>query len=203
MPALFVERGYGQVEANRLTGITFGNLESQAPAYEDNTKVASAAVPISMLENGMFLCVIPDTKGYAGAAMGRVAVLPGNAPATAVPMLVYSEKKLYDEREGYCDFVDRAADKVDGLLFPRLVGLTPDVCVFTTNTLNENPYDETSLNKPVVGDVFYVGDDGYLTKTAGTNEVYQFEVCKVYTMPDGQTGLKFQCKKFVDTGSSL
>lgn len=199
MSALFVERGYGQVEANRLTGIITGDLESQAPAYEDNTKAANAAVPISELENGMFLCVIPDKKGYAGASMGRVAVLPGNAPATAVPKLVYSEKKMYDEREGYCDFVDRASNKVDGLLYPRLVGLTPDTCVFTTNTINNAKYEDGALTNPAVGDIFYVGDDGYLTKIAATNTVYQFCVDKVYTMPDGQTGLKFQCQRFVDT----
>ena len=37
MPATFVktEGKYGQVEANRLSGITFGYIEAQAPAYED------------------------------------------------------------------------------------------------------------------------------------------------------------------------
>lgn len=35
MPAKYVQRGYGQVEPNRLSGITFGNIEAQAPAYED------------------------------------------------------------------------------------------------------------------------------------------------------------------------
>lgn len=182
MPAKYVQRGYGQVEPNRLSGITFGNIEAQAPAYED----VGAATPIAELENGMFLCVIPDTSETS--PLGRIAVLPGVAPATAVPYLVFSEKKMYDERMGYCDYVDRAADKVDGLLYPRLVGLTVDSCVWTTNTINEDP---DSLN---VGDILYVGDDGYASKTAGTNTVYQFEVVRKYTMPDGQPAVKVMAK---------
>lgn len=182
MPAKYVQRGYGQVEPNRLSGITFGNIEAQAPAYQDK----DAATPIAELENGMFLCVIPDTSETS--PLGRIAVLPGVAPATAAPYLVFSEKKMYDERMGYCDYVDKAADKVDGLLFPRLVGITADSCVWTTNTINEDP---DSLK---VGDVLYVGDDGYLSKTAGTNTVYQFEVVRKYTMPDGQPAVKVQAK---------
>jgi hypothetical protein len=180
MAAQFVHKqgAYGQVEANRLTGITFGNIEAQAPAYED----AAATTPIAQLENGQFLCVIADTSETS--PMGRIAVLPGEAPATAKPFLVYSEKKIYDERHGYSDFVDKADSKVDGLLYPRLIGITPDTDVYTTNTIEE---PEGSLS---VGDILFVGDDGYLSKTAGTNEVYQFTVTKVYTMPDGQPGVK-------------
>ena len=182
MPAKFVQRGYGQVEPNRLSGITFGNIAAQAPAYED----AAAATPIAELENGMFLCVIYDQSETS--PLGRIAVLPGAAPATAAPYLVFSEKKMYDERMGYCDFVDKAADKVDGLLYPRLVGITPDSCIFTTNTINE------AADSLALGDVLYVGDDGYLSKTAGTNTTYQFEVVRVYTMPDGQPAVKVQAK---------
>lgn len=182
MPAKYVQRGYGQVEANRLTGITFGHIESQAPAYED----AAAATPIAELENGMFLCVIPDTAGVS--PLGRIAVLPGAAPATAVPMLVFSEKKRYDERMGYCDYVDKAEDKVDGTLYPRLVGITADTCVWTTNTINEDP---DSLE---VGDILFVGDDGYLAKAAGTNTHFQFEVVRKYTMPDNQPAVKLMAK---------
>jgi len=180
MPATFVEKGYGQVEANRLSGITFGNIEAQAPAFQDTL----GTLPITELENGQFLCVIADTNTPEVSPLGRIAVLPGVAPATAKPYLVYSEKKIYDERLGYSDFVDKADDKVDGRLYPRLIGITPDSCVFTTNTIDE---PQASL---VLGDILYVGDNGYLSKTAQTNTSYKFEVCKVYTMPDGQTGVK-------------
>ena len=186
MAAKFVSKAgkYGQVEANRLTGIVDGIMESQAPAFTD----AEATTPIAELENGMFLCVIADNDG-THSPMGRIAVLPGEAPATSVPYLVYSEKKLYDERLGYSDFVDKASTKVDGKLYPRLVGLTPDSDVYTTNTINET---SGSLAQ---GDVLYIGDDGYLTKTAGTNTTYQFVVTKVYTMPDGQPGVKLMAQR--------
>lgn len=190
MPALFVERGYGQVEANRLSGITFGHIEAQAPAYE---AAAAASDPIAELENGMFLCIVPNTNDLPGATMGRIAVLPGDADETAMPYLVYSEKKLYDERQGYSDFVDKAADKVDGLLYPKLIGLVPDSDVYTTNTLNVAKYDPEAATKSIeVGDILYVGDDGYLTKTAATNKAIAFQVIKVYTMADNQTGVKVQ-----------
>lgn len=182
MPAQFVTKGYGQVEPNRLSGITFGNIEAQAPAYED----AAATTPIEELENGMFLCVIPDTTETS--PMGRIAVFPGEAPETSAPYLVFSEKKIYDERMGYSDFVDKAADKVDGLLYPRLVGITPDSCVFTTNTINE------AAESLVVGDVLKIGDDGYMSKAGGKNTMYQFEVVRVYTLPDGQPAVKVQAK---------
>jgi len=187
MAATYVTKtgAFGQVEPNRLSGITFGNIEAQAPAYVD----AAATEPIELLENGQFLCVIADASETS--PMGRIAVLPGEAPATSKPYLVYSEKKLYDERAGYSDFVDKAADKVDGLLYPRLIGITPDSCVFTTNTIME---EADSLS---VGDILYVGDDGYLSATAGTNTSYQFEVVKVYTMPDGQPGVKLMAQVYV------
>lgn len=183
MSALYVERGWGQVEPNRLTGITFGNLESQAPAYES---LDAKAAPIATLENGMFLCIGPNINELAGAPMGRVAILPGAATENEMPYLVFSERKQYDEREGYCDFVDKAEDKVDGLLYPRLVGITPDSCVYTTNTINE------AKGSLAVGDLLYVGDDGYLSKTPATNTRICFQVTKVYTMPDNQPGVKLQ-----------
>jgi len=184
MAAKFVSKAgkYGQVEPNKLSGITFANNIAQAPAYLDET--ATDAIP--ELENGMFLKVIADTT--EGSPMGYIAVLPGAAPATAKPYLVFSEKKIYDERHGYSDFVARAAEFVDGLIYPRLIGITPDSDLYTTNTINEDP------GSLAVGDVLYVGDDGYLSKAQETDAVLQFVVVKVYTMPDGQEGVKLMSK---------
>lgn len=183
-PAAFVERGWGQVEANRLTGLTFGNIEAQAPAYLE----ATAENPIPALQNGQFLCVIADAS--ENSPMGRIAVPPGEAPAASRPFLVYSEKKLYDERFGYSDFLDVAAEKVDGRLYPRLLGITPDTEIFTTNTINADPGSLT------VGTVLFINDEGYLDPAAGQNENYQFVVTKVYTMPDGQEGVKVMSQAF-------
>jgi hypothetical protein len=183
MAANFVTKGFGQVEPNRLVGIVTGYLESQAPAYTD----ASAATPIDQLENGQFLCVIADTTEVSPT--GRIAVLPGAAPETSKPYLVLSEKKIYDSRLGYSDFVDTAATKVDGLIIPRLVGLIPDSCVFTTNTINE------ASGTLTVNDILYVGNDGYLAKAKGKNTSYQFVVVKVYTLPDGQEAVKLMVQE--------
>ena len=55
--------------------------------------------------------------------------------------------------------------------------------IYTTNTIKE-----TTLN---VTDELVVGDDGYLTKTAGENAgTMKWRVVKKYTMPDGQQGVK-------------
>jgi len=55
--------------------------------------------------------------------------------------------------------------------------------IFTTNTVKEATL--------AVGNELVVGDDGYLTKTAGSNAgTMKWEVVKVYTMPDGQKGVK-------------
>lgn len=182
MPALFAGNSWGQVELNRSTGIVDAHMESQAPAFT----AADAVTPIPQLENGMFLCVIPDTVGVS--PMGRIACYPSAAPATAVPYMVYSERKQYDERESYSDFVDVAADKVDGILYPRLISMHPDSDVWTTNTINAAA---GSLN---VGTILYIGDDGYLATAKGTNTTYQFVVTKVYTMPDGKPGVKLMAQ---------
>lgn len=180
MAALYVKKGFGQVEANRLTGIVSGAIEAQSPAYQE----AAATNPIKTLENGMFLCLVHDPGNTSPT--GKIAVLPAQANADAVPMLVFSEHKT-PTGKGYSDFVMNADDTVDGRIIPRLVGLTPDACVFTTNTVAES-----SLAK---GDKLYVADDGYLKKAAGRNKTYQFTVLKVYTMPDGQPGVKLLCQK--------
>lgn len=187
MAALFVEKGYGQVEPNRLTAMVDANFESQAPAYNAPEATFEDLVPIPELENGMFLCLVADVSETS--PMGRIAVLPGAAPATARPYMVFSERKQYDEREGYSDFVDRAVDKVDGTLYPRLLGMNEDSDVFTTNTISAS--SGTVFN---VGDFLYVGDDGYLAATQGTNTCVMFEVVKVYTLPNGQPAVKLMSR---------
>jgi hypothetical protein len=52
--------------------------------------------------------------------------------------------------------------------------------IFTTNMVKES-----SL---AVGDLLKVGDDGILVK--GEDEKMQWQVVKVYTMPDHQRGVK-------------
>lgn len=177
----FVVNGYAQVEANRLTYMINGEMESQAPAYDP----AEADRKMKLIENGMFLCLMADGAGIS--PMGRIAVLPGGMMASDEPWMVYSEKKLYDEREGYVDWAADANKSVDGWIYPRLVKLHPGD-VYTTNCINEASV--------AVGTSLYIGDDGYLSATKGTNEVFMFVVDKVYTMPDGEPGVKLHVENF-------
>ena len=54
--------------------------------------------------------------------------------------------------------------------------------IFTTNTIKE-----TSL---ALGDLLTPGADGILAKSGANNADMQWQVVKVYTMPDGQKGVK-------------
>ena len=63
--------------------------------------------------------------------------------------------------------------------------------IFTTNTIKQ------ALTKSDEGKVLYIGAaDGYLTKTPNTGDnadaanAMQWQIVKVYTMPDGQPGAK-------------
>ncbi len=187
MAATYVQKGYGQVEPNRLTAMIDGHFESQAPAYTD----ATLSDPIAELENGMFLCAIADTVGVS--PMGRALVLPGAAPANSPAQLVFSERKVYDERHTNVDFVDKASDKIDGVLYPRTFQMTLDNDTFTTNTIS------AVADSLVLGDILYIGDDGYLSETKGINTSMEGVVVKVYTMPSGQPGVKVLMRPYTAT----
>lgn len=183
----YVVNGYAQVEANRLTYMVNGEMESQAPAVDYTT-----GNPIPMLENGMFLilsAVTALTPAAAAAAcpFGRMAILPGEGDAADEAWMVYSEKKIYDERGGYVDWAALSSESVDTWIYPRLVKIHPGDA-YTTNCINELA---VALN-----DILYVGDDGYLTKTAGKNTSLCFKVTKVYTMPNGDPGVQLVAENY-------
>lgn len=172
----YVQEGYAQVEPNRLTAMVNGEMESQAPAIKGD----GSGKGIELLENGMFLCIVADGAGVS--PMGRIAVLPGGAGATDEAYLVFNERKVYDEREMARDYAMVADKFIDGLPFPRLFKITAGD-VFTTNCIADDVV-------PAVGIPLYVGDDGYLTATPATNTSVRFLITKVYTMPDGEPGVK-------------
>lgn len=181
--ATFVTRGYGQVEPNHLSAQRTGQIYAQLPANKS----------IEVLENGQF--------AKYDYATGEV-----NFTGKGEWMLVYNEVKVYDARETDEDFamiktnydarvyspVGQTGDKLtygkempDGTkMVPRLLK-TNIGDIFTTNTVKE-----TSLD---VNEELIVGDDGYLTKTPGTNAGdMKFLVVKVYTLADGQAAVKLQ-----------
>lgn len=205
--ALFVERGYGQVEPNHLSAQRTGQIYAQLPAKGD----------IDVLENGQFV-----KYNYKDG----VVDFAGNGEW----MLVFNEVKVYYDHQGVHDFamiktnyngrvyspVDadsrttgysrnyegfaQAGVAVDGTNKPFEVetftgakmmpeGSTMVPRVFKTNVGDIFTTNTIALESVEIGDVLAPGADGYLT-TAGEDATMKWEVVKVYTMPDRQKGVK-------------
>lgn len=190
MAAITLKRkGYGQVEPNHLSGIVTGQIYAQLPA-----KTTSTA--ITQLEQGQFV-----KYDYA---TGEV-----NFTGDGEWLLVYNEEKLYDERyQMHKDFVYKVGDFSDNKMYPRLIK-TNVQDIYTTNTLeaNTSATAETTGVSVDLGYYLEIGETGFLTvvknsgtpvttlanaKTYATDASMLWKVVKVYTMPDGQQGIKIQ-----------
>jgi len=159
--------GYGQVEPNHLSAQGNRQIYAQLPADEN----------IELLENGQYV-------KYDYAA-GKVA-FTGNG---AEYMLVYNEEKLYDERkQSHKDFAMKKDDYVGGIMTPR-VFKTNIGDIYTTNCIGDGTAEITLE----VGDKLVVdATNGYLKKDNTASEGMIWQVAKLYTMPDGQNGVKIQ-----------
>lgn len=177
--------GYGQVEPNHLSGIVTGQILAQLPV--DTGDMGTT------IENGRF--------AKYDYATGKV-----NTSGKGEWMLIYNEQKLYDERkQSLKDFAMVAKNYVPGRydmkdttsatggeIYPRLIS-TVLGDIFTTNCFGKNtigPDEKITGEALDVNDFVKVGSDGYLTKGAEEDEAPLFQVVKVYTMPDGQDGVK-------------
>ena len=180
--AAFVERGYGQVEPNHLSAQRTGQIYAQLPAAED----------ITILENGQFV-----KYNYAAG------VVNVDANAGGEWMLVYNEVKVYDEKAqqdhdfamikgNYHAHVYAPVDyenlnNGEGRQMVPNTTMVPRVFktnvgdIFTTNTV--------AAASLAVGNKLAPNEDGYLAVTEATTGML-WEVVKVYTMPDGQRGVK-------------
>lgn len=210
--ALYVERGYGQVEPNHLSAQRTGQIYAQLPA--------DAAIKV--LENGQFV-----KYDYAKGLV--------NLTGKGEWMLVFNEVKVYHDYEGDADFamikenygakiyspIDAASLKTgqardyssittpadqyipDSTTAPFGVAtytgpkempagttMVPRVFktnigdIFTTNTIAE-------AGALALEDILTVGEDGYLKKNAAAEAgEMQWQVCKVYTLPDRQKAVK-------------
>lgn len=205
--ATYVKRGYGQVEPNHLSAQRTGQIYAQLPAAE----------AIEVLENGQFVKydyrngevnftgagewmlvfnpvkVYRDYQGDADFAMKKAdyaarvyspvagtKVINGvNYEGTVAPADPYEVDSTAApmSRE-----VSTGVAEMKGTMVPR-VFKTNIGDIFTTNTVNEETL--------ALGDELVVGDDGYLTKTAGTNAgEMKWQVVKVYTLADRQPAVK-------------
>lgn len=170
--ANIARKGFGQVEPNHLSAQQTGQIYAQLPA----------STAFSILENGMFL-----KYDYENGEC--------NLTGDGEWMLVMNEIKLYDTMKfRYKDYAMKAADFMDNQIVPRLLK-TNVGDLFTTNTFGAN----TSDSAEVAGIALDVGDKvtvnpatGYLTLATTANTEFLWNVVKVYTMPDGQPGVKLQ-----------
>jgi len=186
-------KGYGQVEPNHLSGIVTGQIYAQLPTDTTRTVAANGTVTwtgITQLEQGQFA-----KYDYAD---GKV-----HFTGDGEFMLVYNEEKLYDERkQSHKDFVYKAEDFTDYKMYPRLIK-TNIGDIFTTNTFGANTSDtaETTGVEISEGNYLAPGTTGFLEVIKSGNTAASslsgitgmaWKVVKIYTMPDGQAGVKIQ-----------
>lgn len=206
--ALFVQRGYGQVEPNHLSAKWTGQIYAQLPADKD----------IEVLENGMFAKYDYKT--------GTV-----NFTGEGEWMLVYNEVKVYRDYQGDADFAMKKGDYDAKIFSPggKVKG-TAKAVNYNAAVKGADPYEVDSTAEPMnivqrerqtamadgtvmvprllktnVGDIFTTntialetvtegtylapGADGYLT-TAGDGATMKWLVAKVYDLADGQQAAK-------------
>lgn len=165
--------GFGQVEPNHLSAQGNRQIYAQLPLDSD----------IEILENGQFM-----KYDYANGKVG----LTGNV---AEYFLVLNEVKVYDERDSYKDFAMIKSNYVGGEIYPRLfktnIGdIYTTNCVGGANTSKDATYAGIDLE---VGNKLKVDTStGYLVKDNSVSTGMIWQVIKVYTMPDGQPGVKLQ-----------
>ena len=184
-------KGYGQVEPNHLSAQHNGQIYAQLPAQVTTTSgsgsgATSTTVKTAQLENGQFL-----KYDYAAGE--------ANTTGNVEWMLFYNEEKRYDERyPNHKDFAMLATDMTDGTIYPRLLK-TSVGDIFTTNTFRTvgnatvtGRDNEITIPDLTVGNYVTIDSDGWLKKADSKGESIAFQVVKVYTMPDGQFGVKLQ-----------
>lgn len=183
-------RGYGIVEPNHLSAQRTGQIYAQLPAKED----------ISLLENGQFV-----KYNYADGVV--------DFEGEGEWMLVFNEIKLYNGlRDNLKDFAmiknnytpgsdtitHQGLGPFKGQMVPR-VFKTNIGDIFTTNTFDLAATGKdavTSMGELAVGDIVApIKTTGYLTKDSDSgvtadSAAMKWQVVKIYTMPDGQPGVK-------------
>jgi hypothetical protein len=161
--------GFGQVEPNHLSAQRNGQIYASLPCNKD----------ITVLENGQFA-----KYDYAKNEV--------NFTGEGEWMLVMNEVKLYDDawRESYKDFALQASNFNGGVMAPRLFK-TMVGDIYTTNCLEKagsKGFTTVGTEEIEVGTELKINAEGFLSVN-GTSDIV-FQVVKVYTMPDGQQGVK-------------
>ena len=160
----YVERGFGQVEPNHLSAQRTSQIYAQLP------------MGVDMLENGQFAKYNYEAGVVDFAGEGEW-------------MLVYNAVKVYDEDEGDADYV-MVKPSIENAKAP-IVGVSTDIVprlfktnvgdIFTTNTIVDAAVEAGNILAPNAEGILTINEDAQGMK---------WQVVKVYTMPDGQKGVK-------------
>ena len=216
----FVEYGYGQVEPNLLSAQRTGQIYAQLPAVDtievlENGQFAKYNYADGVVDfegEGEWMLVFNEVKVYRDYQRDcDFAMVKGNYEAR-----VYSPiTGEVTDNEASVDWtsavaaadpyeIDSTADPMQGKIFegPALMynvdgqGARTNIKTMVPRLLKTNIGDIFTTNtikdaSVTLGATLVVGDDGYLTATAGDNAgTMKWQVVKVYTMPDGQKGAK-------------
>ena len=203
----YVTYGYGQIEPNHLSAQRTGQIYAQLPVDK----------AITLLENGQFVkydyatgCVNKSGKGEWMLVYNEVKTYYDNEPDCYFAMKaenynarVYAPNSTTGETARTVNYSTFAQEGIalDGTTDPMKIAVESGPIAFdTTKTgtmvprvfkTNVGDIFTTNTIKDAVleaGDVLKIDTDGYLN-TEGTGDM-AWEVVKVYTMPDGQKGVK-------------
>ena len=195
--ANFSRVGFGQVEPNHLSMQKTAEMKAQA----------AAEASVEILENGQFV----KYNAAKGTNFGQVKPAADFSPMSEWYM-VFNEVKLYDDfwRESYKDFAmirenytpGNATITHDGVgpfpgqMVPRIIKLNIGDS-YTTNCIgvgNTSGKKTVEYAKEIATEAILCPNKktGYLVLSTDedADTEYQLQVAKVYTMPDGQPGLK-------------
>ncbi len=173
MPEKIDRIGFGQVEPNHLSAQRTGQIYAQLPCDSS----------INILENGQFAKYNYKENKVSFDGDGEM-------------MLVFNEVKFYENRKHYKDYALIKSDYLGDVMVPRLFK-TNVGDIFTTNCFDTAATSADGETKGVselnIGDkVAPDAETGYLKKDGADTAEMQWQVVKIYTMPDGQKGVKLQ-----------
>lgn len=167
---LIKRKGFGQLEPNHLSAQRNGQVYAQLKAKSN----------ITQLEQGQFV-----KYDYNNGEVNLTG--PGEW------MLVFNEIENYGilPFEQDSDFALQSKNFDNGEITPRVLK-TMIGDILTTNTIGaaNTQFDETAGVELVKGDYVAPSATGFLDKVAGATGEMVWQVVKVYTVPDGQPGVK-------------
>lgn len=149
----------------------YGQVEPNHLSAQRNGQIyaqLAAKSDITVLENGQFV-----KYDYANKEV--------NFTGEGDWMLVYNEVKVYKDFESNKDYAMTKDSQVRGIMVPRVFA-THVGDIMTTNCIKATEVEE--------GDYLTIGADGYLASAEAAGEKDTWQVAQVYTMPDGQPGVK-------------